>query len=1057
MGEIYIMRNRVKIMHLIVLLTLCSMAYTMVPPHPAYKEFPLNWEASKIEMLPKYTSRAVNGTNSTDVQPTQKNPELPQNILALMVDFSDVQFRTAEDYPDSLNHDSVFFERWMLHLSDFFADASHGQYELSYTVHPQYISLPRPMSYYGADTSSKTDARLPQILPDIMAQLSGEINFSLYDGLIIFHAGAGQEADIDRERTDSIWSTFLTRKLLQAYFDPQNDEYPGFQTPDGAILTNVVIVPEDEYHDYFPGSGEENASAYLFSIYGVLAHQFAHVLGLPTLFDNDSSNGASQGIGNWGLMGTGVWNASGYVPAQLSAWCRYYLGWDEAIEINSEAENLTIDHFLNHQKEANRLYKVNVSAEEYFLIENRQQNPDGSMAPALNSDNTVNLSIMFPSYSFKVLPEDQQVYYDSTHVVPKFDFMTNRYTGSEWDFFLPGYGLSPETDGSGLLIWHIDENVIAEKFSNNFDLNRVNSDALHKGVDLEEADGYQNLDTAVVSDYKYGGPDDSFRAGNNDYFGDRQHNGVLWFPTSQSYYGGIPLEIYDISKSGNIMNFSIRFAWKLDAGYMGESTLPAAPIDFDGDGIDELFYPMPNGRIALFSEEAMMPGFPIQFHEIEQLYTWDGSDLYIPMQVDELARLARVNKHHTMFTMNLNLHRWISHPVDSGDDLFLPLYDEANARSRVLRYNKESGSQEEDIFNLSEQIVANLSWTSQKLFALSHDPEASVAYRLNEYDAVSNTATSYDLPIPADSLAIGLFSAEMDEELCIIVQFPSSLYVFNLQSDTAVVRTGFPFVMADSTAAPITIQDWDKNGSLDMILATSNRVYIIDHRGGDMSSIFMDMGLAPDGISAGALALDLDADGKLELVAALNMNRLCLWEEDLRQNRNFPISFGNRGRHLPFVSKGIDNEDYLWIASNNGNLFRTLLPDYDDAFVDKSWISEYANLQRTAYRGAASSSNQFESSGAFVMDELYFYPNPLKKIYKPQLKLSVMPTEDMQIELAIYDVSGNLVYKQSGMAFAYLRNLELFDIPADKLSSGIYFALISGGGETHRLRFGIEK
>jgi hypothetical protein len=91
------------------------------------------------------------------------------------------------------------------------------------------------------------------------------------------------------------------------------------------------------------------------------------------------------------------------------------------------------------------------------------------------------------------------------------------------------------------------------------------------------------------------------------------------------------------------------------------------------------------------------------------------------------------------------------------------------------------------------------------------------------------------------------------------------------------------------------------------------------------------------------------------------------------------------------------------------------------------------------------------------MDELYFYPNPLKKIYKPQLKLSVMPTEDMQIELAIYDVSGNLVYKQSGMAFAYLRNLELFDIPADKLSSGIYFALISGGGETHRLRFGIEK
>ncbi|MGH7461845.1 MAG: M6 family metalloprotease domain-containing protein, partial [Longimicrobiales bacterium] len=56
---------------------------------------------------------------------------------------------------------------------------------------------------------------------------------------------------------------------------------------------------------------------------GVLAHETGHALGLPDLYDYD---GSSQGIGAWGLMGTGSHNAR-HSPAHLSAWEKEQLGW----------------------------------------------------------------------------------------------------------------------------------------------------------------------------------------------------------------------------------------------------------------------------------------------------------------------------------------------------------------------------------------------------------------------------------------------------------------------------------------------------------------------------------------------------------------------------------------------------------------------------------------------------------------------------------------------------------------------------------------------------------
>lgn len=1006
----------------------------MVVPVPGHKAVPTDWYASNPELF--------GGGESALLPGLAARQNLPNNILALMVEFEDVHFKRTAQYPDFVAHNTVFFERWMLHLHDFFWDASHGRYELEYVVHPTILRMPRNMAYYGGDADGRTDKNLGDILPDLMP-LCADIDFSEYGGVIIFHAGQGQESDIEGKRKDSIWSTFLSRRYLQNFFDPDNDDYPGFTTPDGAILTNVVIICEDQYHDYFPAEGEEDADLYLFSIFGVLAHQYGHILGLPTLFDNVSSNGVSQGIGNWGLMGTGVWNASGYVPAQLSAWCRYYLGWEEAITVYHDSTELPLDHFLNHDENAIRLYKVPISESEYFLIENRQQNPDGSIDPYTN----------LPSYSFKLI-EDQD-YYENYPLMPYFNFMKNRYTGCEWDFFLPGFGNSPLTDGSGILIWHIDENVIAENFRPNFDINRVNGNAAHKGVDLEEADGIQDLDTGAYSQYKHGGPNDSYRQGNNDYFGHEYHEGLLWLPTAQSYYGGIPLEIYDISESANQMSFSVRFSWRLQVDYDGESKYPACAVDFFQDGSSSVFYPMESGLIALFQDDAMVQGYPQQLPEITQLYTWDGEAFYIPTQLAHVARMTRKDKDATRYA-NLANYSFLSHPVDMGNKLALLMENAIDEQTELVYYDKSSMAFEPTNLAWDVKAVSNMVWDEERLYFLSLS-EGAEHYQFLSLDLGAQSYFGNPTTVPSDSLVVAIFCTEMGASDVLIVQCNSSIYLYDKSDYGLSLRNGFPFVFDGKASAPLSIQDFDRNGVLDLIFATSNRVFVIDHYGNTISPPNLYPGLTDDGVSAGAIAMELDGDDRLKLCSALNMNRLFVWDENFRLKKGYPVSFATRGRHLPFVAKGVDGEPYLWIAADRGSLFRKHIPGYDPKKADLGWSAEYGDLRRSAYRKADNLSNQYQSSKVFVPDELYFFPNPLKSFYNQEVKLSVMPTEDTMVRVKIFDISGKLIYNERALARQYLRNQDLFHIPTHKLASGIYMAIITSGGETHKLRFGIEK
>ncbi|MGW8265535.1 MAG: M6 family metalloprotease domain-containing protein [Longimicrobiales bacterium] len=106
---------------------------------------------------------------------------------------------------------------------------------------------------------------------------------------------------------------------------------------------------------------------------GVFAHELGHGFGLPDLYGVNANH---NGIGNWGLMGTGSWGCNGFsphLPCHMMAWSKSILGWVEVETIppGADLQTLTVPPVETSRK----VYRIDSGdgSGEYFLLENRQK------------------------------------------------------------------------------------------------------------------------------------------------------------------------------------------------------------------------------------------------------------------------------------------------------------------------------------------------------------------------------------------------------------------------------------------------------------------------------------------------------------------------------------------------------------------------------------------------------------------------------------------------------------------------------------------------------------
>ena len=460
-------------------------------------------------------------------------------------------------------HNKNYFNSHLRAVNNYFRTVSHNIFGIDLdesNIYPasndSSYRLTRSMNYYNElGMEIEHEKRITTLLKDAIekAYEVDQIDFNNYDLIAVIHPGLGQDFKLPflDPTPEDIPSTFVDSRMIEKYFDKP-------LVVGNSTVNNGLILPESQNHPLMDPSifsALSNPCDIQYSITGTWALMIGFAVGLPPLWNIDTGE---SGIGIFGLMDQGSNNGRGMIPSIPNPWTRIHAGWENPTEYSSPQ---TIK--LTNLKK-NSIAKIFLNDSEYFLIENRnnwfRQGVDIDSARLAVWEKTK----IYPSY-IDVLFDSSGVIKNEYGVVTKIN---------NYNMGMPA---------SGFLIWHIDESRI----SKNINSYKINYDKLAKGIDLEEADGAQDIGyvSNLLTDPSSGYWGDMWFNSNNQYFRSNTINNLEFsnytFPNTQTndyYISSIRLDnfskpdtssSFDLSYSSNRKFFteknkSILFQWDVD-------------------------------------------------------------------------------------------------------------------------------------------------------------------------------------------------------------------------------------------------------------------------------------------------------------------------------------------------------------------------------------------------------------------------------------------------------------------------------------------------------------
>ncbi len=970
------------------------------------------------------------------------------HILAIRVEFQpdnlpttigDGTFGTGfpdEMFVDPLPHDRQYFEDHLLFVKNYYEEVSNhrlivGRMDVFPAELDEAYRLPKFMWQYNYNyTTEVLDQQLAELfhhawLEADTAGLFNSVDVDDYNAFVVFHAGVGKDFAVGFDPTPfDIPSAYLNLDHLRNNLTIPSEGIPvtsGF-IPDGLIL------PESEVQE-----------GYELGLNGVMTKLFGNMLGIPDLYD--TRNGRS-GIGRWGMMDQGSGNFQALIPARPCPWTLADMGWIDPIVLNpGDPDTLMIASVMVADTTIPQYYQVPINDQEYFLVENRRKDfRDWDFTRAWDRDGRV--MRLFDDYSVEVDP--------GFRVVVRVD---------DYDFDIPG---------SGILIWHVDEAVIAANRADN----AVNATDPHRGVDVEEADGAEDIgqEYGLFSagwGQEYGSPWDCFFKDNEAHL-EANNSTVVRFtdftaPWARANSGALShISFRHFSLVDTVMTFVLSQGFR-QGGFPVITDYPIVAnsellLDVTGDGVAEVVVMDSTGRLLAFRGDGTGLGVAGD-GVLTQVSTGDEDGIFRTaagdLDGDFVPEIVVCGLDST----------WIFTLVDSNQVEEISRWDAGGMPLIGGTY----GDRVIFVASGGEILIGDytgaLRWRSSYPaglitgMALYADPDSVTVAVVYDQGEVVGVQYDVDLGFGAfvwrDTLSVmpgeityapvaGDLDGDGYGEIVVVSEQGFFVIKIAVLENENPVHGPFPSSFPVELTSPPTLADLDRDGTLEIIIAGRGVVYAFHYNGSLVNNfpIYDNSWLGNGMLQSSVLLADLTGDGNQELLLVGDSGNLTAF--DLQGNRidGFPLSAGIGDFRTPVIGQIDGDSDMEMLVGTSSGLLQgwNLETGGDVTTSEMAWWMWGRNNARTNL--VMSSTHEPPSPGGSASSNwTYCWPNPS---YDETSFVRVTLPYSADVEVRIFDMAGELVGEIQGRA----NPRAPVDIPWNlrDIQSGVYFARVEAQG-----------
>ena len=884
---------------------------------------------------------------------------------------------TATPYAiDPTPHNRTYFNDQLIAASNYFKSVSGGKVQLKASVFPHSLNgsyhLNHPMAFYNPNTSQDAiDDGVARLFADavLTADSGNEIDFSQFDLVLVFHAGVGRDINLGIDETpQDIPSLYLNRDFIGRHLPDFAAGIPVNQ--DRVLIHQGIVLPETE-----------NQAGFSLALTGFITSNIGSYLGLYDLF---SATEQTSGIGRFGLMDVGLLNASGLIPSPPSAFSRRQMGWADMQRVTGD-ETVSIRR-RSASGQMPDLVEIPVSDDESYLLEYRgdpTQNLD-SLQFVL-SDGREELAGHMET--LQTYFADQIEISDSSGVLLKV---------ANYDLGLPG---------AGILLWHVDYSVIrnAEKGS-------INNNPTHRAVDLEEADGSQDigqqytlLDAGFQSEL--GTPLDFWYKDNPAPLYKNEFSAST-IPAAVSYAGradfGLTLKNFssnhdavmqfDVQRSGVVAGYPYFLQRKQPRAFIvGKPGTASRSLLYYVDSLGTLsmsVLPDPNiggpateltvGHVAPASHISMAFGDALDNGTLNTLWVVAGDSLYAfdPLHFTD-------GKMDTLFTPIR-----LQHPAVSA----MAVYNGqgyVSDGSAIYRIEK----------NGSLQIIPTEAFVGNLVPGLT------------------------DLNLPVTPVT---FSAAADN---LEVRYDGGNNLFTILKDGQVFQAFNP---ADAPVGPVALAGLGGNGNVDILFNGKNKIWAYHINGALVTGFPYDPVLGKDD-SLMATPTIIQAGKDFQIFSASSHGRLIGVDGNGHALDGFPRVSGGSVIGGP---RFFPDQSAVGLLTENAQLYLWSLNVPAGTTIQELWNGPFGDPSNTA-RQIQIADLPVTATELVPQKTFYNYPNPNTG---GTTTIRYYLSADADVRLRIFDPTGHKVREFDGPGNGRLDNEQVLDVSG--LASGVYVCQI---------------